>query len=281
MERNEAARILRQLGDGLDPATGRQIEGEDALTVLNRADTLRALHVAVAALEQQQRRTRASSAPNRGKPWSEDEDRKLLSAFDTGGNVEEIAQTHQRTKQGIRARLQKYGRLVAALAALALGAIVAPQEAHAEPYAAAGLVDTDPELAAGYRWRHVELEAGAFRGWHYGTVHHISSSEEWTIDGERLTLRGAAPVNEWLTLTAGVSAYRLKYDYTNTAGQSATARGNSHGWSLGAAFAIGQHGALRVEYVTIDGAKEAEALRTALFPLPRIEQTRIAAEWRF
>jgi exonuclease VII large subunit len=48
-----------------------------------------------------------------GEPWSEDEDRKLLSGFDAGRGLPELAATHQRTQTGVRARLVKYGRLAA------------------------------------------------------------------------------------------------------------------------------------------------------------------------
>ena len=113
MDRNEAARILRRLGDGIDPATERPIEPEDALSVLNRADSVRAILFAVNELEQQQRRARTPQPANRGKPWTEEEDRKLLSAFDMGRSVSELAESHQRNVSGIRARLVKYGRIAA------------------------------------------------------------------------------------------------------------------------------------------------------------------------
>lgn len=50
---------------------------------------------------------------NTGNPWTEDEDRKLLAAFDAGHSVQDIALKHERTQTGIRARLVKYGRLAA------------------------------------------------------------------------------------------------------------------------------------------------------------------------
>jgi hypothetical protein len=46
-----------------------------------------------------------------GEPWSEDEDRKLLAAFDSGRSLQELAAAHQRTLAGVRARLLKYGRI--------------------------------------------------------------------------------------------------------------------------------------------------------------------------
>jgi hypothetical protein len=46
-----------------------------------------------------------------GEPWSEDEDRKLLSAFDCGRALQELAAAHERTMGAVRARLLKYGRI--------------------------------------------------------------------------------------------------------------------------------------------------------------------------
>ena len=46
-----------------------------------------------------------------GEPWSEDEDRKLLAAFDAGRGLQELAAAHERTTSAVRARLVKYGRL--------------------------------------------------------------------------------------------------------------------------------------------------------------------------
>jgi hypothetical protein len=49
--------------------------------------------------------------PKTGEPWSEDEDRKLLAAFDAGRALQELAQAHERTMGAVRARLLKYGRI--------------------------------------------------------------------------------------------------------------------------------------------------------------------------
>jgi hypothetical protein len=76
---------------------------------------VRALYRAATALEKVEIRERkAAQLPAKtGEPWSEDEDRKLLAAFDAGHALGELAAKHQRTQTGIRARLVKYGRLAA------------------------------------------------------------------------------------------------------------------------------------------------------------------------
>jgi hypothetical protein len=53
----------------------------------------------------------AGANSNAGKPWSDDEDRQLLSAFDNGRPLAELAQSHSRTRGGIQARLIRHGRL--------------------------------------------------------------------------------------------------------------------------------------------------------------------------
>ena len=114
MERTEAAYILRRLGNGQNPITGDPIQTHaEAHVALNDPASVRAILFAVNELEQQQRRARTPQPANRGKPWTEEEDRKLLSAFDTGRSVSELAESHQRNVSGIRARLVKYGRIAA------------------------------------------------------------------------------------------------------------------------------------------------------------------------
>jgi hypothetical protein len=53
----------------------------------------------------------ADKPANAGKPWAPPEDAALLSAFDSGSTLEMLAQQHGRTSAGIRARLEKHGRL--------------------------------------------------------------------------------------------------------------------------------------------------------------------------
>jgi hypothetical protein len=56
-------------------------------------------------------RRRAQMPPKTGEPWTEEEDRKLLAAFDTGRALQELAAAHERTMGAVRARLLKYGRI--------------------------------------------------------------------------------------------------------------------------------------------------------------------------
>ena len=106
-EEQEASQIERT-----DPETGEVFPAEGPY---QRPQTVRALYQAASALEKLEIRERKSAQlpAKTGEPWTEDEDRKLLAAFDAGHALGELAAAHQRTQTGIRARLVKYGRLAA------------------------------------------------------------------------------------------------------------------------------------------------------------------------
>lgn len=111
MDDTQAHKIISALADGCDPTTGEKVEG----SVLQHGDVIRALHLAVRALETSARskvQGRRSRAPaNAGKPWTEQEDHELLEKFDAGQTVAQLAQAHDRTAAGIHARLVRHGRL--------------------------------------------------------------------------------------------------------------------------------------------------------------------------
>lgn len=111
MEDARALAIVSALAGGVNPLTGELFAADSPY---QSPDVIRALYSAVRALEAAgRRRTRGPSAAssNAGKPWSEDEDRQLLSAFDSGRALAELAQAHGRTRGGIQARLIRHGRL--------------------------------------------------------------------------------------------------------------------------------------------------------------------------
>jgi hypothetical protein len=111
MDDTQAHKIISALADGCDPTTGEKVEG----SVLQHGDVIRALHLAVRALEantrSKARSSRARVPANAGKPWTEEEDRELLEKFDAGQTVAQLAQAHDRTAAGIHARLVRHGRL--------------------------------------------------------------------------------------------------------------------------------------------------------------------------
>jgi hypothetical protein len=124
MDESKAHRILSVLASGTDPLTGEVFPPDSPYQA---PDIVRALYIAIRALEaqpasasggaarQSAAHRAAGPAPgNAGKPWTEDEDRRLLEAFDRGQTPRALAAAHERTLAGIEARLEKYGRLAPA-----------------------------------------------------------------------------------------------------------------------------------------------------------------------
>lgn len=110
MDANQALAVVRSLANGVDPASGEVFPAESAY---QRPDVVRALYEAASALERQERydRRKAEMPVKTGEPWTEEEDRKLLAAFDAGRALQELAAAHERTLGAVRARLLKYGRI--------------------------------------------------------------------------------------------------------------------------------------------------------------------------
>ena len=114
MDKPRALEVVNTLASGVDPFTG---EIFPAQSTLQNPEVVRALYVAAIALGNEisgRKPAKASNAnqPEKaGLPWSADEDRELLTAFDSGRSEKELAATHQRTLNAIRARLVRFGRL--------------------------------------------------------------------------------------------------------------------------------------------------------------------------
>lgn len=112
MDDNKALSIVSALANGVNPQTGEMFEVDSPYQA---ADVIRALYVAVRALEMSNRSKtrgiRARMPANAGKPWAEQEDVELLEKFDSGLSLAQLAQAHDRTLAGIQARLERHGRL--------------------------------------------------------------------------------------------------------------------------------------------------------------------------
>ncbi len=110
MDSTQALVVVRSLANGVDPESGEIFPPESAY---QRQQIVRALYEAATALERVERfeRRKAQMPAKTGEAWSEDEDRKLLAAFDAGRALQELAAAHERTMGAVRARLLKYGRI--------------------------------------------------------------------------------------------------------------------------------------------------------------------------
>lgn len=110
MDESKALNIISALANGVHPSTGEVFSADSPY---QSPEVVRALFVVIRALEgrlkTQARRTEMPG--NAGKPWSTEEDQRLLAGFDSGRELKLLAQDHQRTSAGIQARLEKHGRL--------------------------------------------------------------------------------------------------------------------------------------------------------------------------
>lgn len=111
MSPTEARRIIEALAQGVDPETGAEVLPQDSL--LQRPAVIRALFCASQALTTAERKKKPADAAsgNAGSAWTEEEDRRLLDAFDQGSTVDQLAHAHGRSKGGIASRLVRLGRI--------------------------------------------------------------------------------------------------------------------------------------------------------------------------
>jgi len=111
MDESKAHNIIAALANGVDPLTGKVFPADSPYQA---PDIVRALYVAAQVLDAKVRnpgRAKGELPANAGKPWNDDEDRRLLVQFDNGQSVQELARAHARTVAGIQARLERHGRL--------------------------------------------------------------------------------------------------------------------------------------------------------------------------
>jgi hypothetical protein len=109
MKTTRALEIINFLADGINPHTGEVFPDG----VYQHPDTVRALHKAKEALVRMVKsETRQRDLPeNAGKSWSVEEEEKLVSAFDAGAGIKDLAEDHKRTKGAIQSRLVKLGKI--------------------------------------------------------------------------------------------------------------------------------------------------------------------------
>jgi hypothetical protein len=110
METDRAKEIIRSLADGRDPATRQPFPPDSPY---QQADTVRALYVALEALERGGRARAPKpvdpNKPKMGAAWTPEEEQQLRSAFASHKPVQELAATHGRTQGAITARLMRMG----------------------------------------------------------------------------------------------------------------------------------------------------------------------------
>lgn len=110
MDKKKSKKIISILADGFDPHTGLALKADSPY---QHPETIRALFVALQALEYVIKIDgRQLTLPARaGKGWSDKEDKRLTSAFDSGLSIKQLAIKHQRTEGSIRSQLVKLGEM--------------------------------------------------------------------------------------------------------------------------------------------------------------------------
>lgn len=108
MDQHKALEILSALADGINPITG-EIFSKDS--PYHHPEIARALYCAVNLLQPDVQKKPKVLPERAGKPWDQNEDNQLISAFDSGMSIVEIANKHQRTRGSIASRLVRLGKI--------------------------------------------------------------------------------------------------------------------------------------------------------------------------
>lgn len=100
--------ILNALVMGNDPFSDERLPPD---SVMHRAEVMRALLAACAALEASVARSqRRALLPARvGESWTKEEDEKLVRHFKTGATTEQLANEHERSIRAVELRLEDLG----------------------------------------------------------------------------------------------------------------------------------------------------------------------------
>ena len=119
MELQIARQIIDVLAQGIHPVTGEAMPDDSPY---NAPPVIRALHTVSRALEgagpapaapsAEGQKPRRAQPPNAGKPWTDQEDAALETAFDAGIPVKQVAQELGRTAFAVEQRLVKLGMVV-------------------------------------------------------------------------------------------------------------------------------------------------------------------------
>lgn len=103
MDINRAKEIIAVLAEGIDPTSGEVLPYDH---VCNKGEIVRALYVALDAMEAKPKRKQPENA---GKPWTKDDENLLINLYRSGASKQDLCTTFQRTATSIAARLVHLG----------------------------------------------------------------------------------------------------------------------------------------------------------------------------
>jgi hypothetical protein len=110
MEKGKVLTIIKRLADGIDPYSGELFPTDSPY---QNPDTVRALYEAIKILERSQKKAKNSREmpKNAGAAWTQEEEQLLITGYDAGASIIDLAEKHERTEAAIQARLVKLGKI--------------------------------------------------------------------------------------------------------------------------------------------------------------------------
>lgn len=103
MDINKAKEIISALAEGIDPTTGEVLDAEN---VCNKGDVVRAFYTVLDALDRKPKKNMPEKA---GKPWTNEEEKRLRELYNSGLSKKEISSELCRTTGSISSRLARLG----------------------------------------------------------------------------------------------------------------------------------------------------------------------------
>ena len=103
MDINKAKEIISALSEGIDPTTGEILPDD---SVCNKGDVVRAFYTVLDALDRKPKKNMPEKA---GKPWTNEEEKRLRELYNSGLSKKEISSELCRTAGSISSRLARLG----------------------------------------------------------------------------------------------------------------------------------------------------------------------------
>lgn len=103
MDIKKAKEIISALAEGIDPTTGEVLDAEN---VCNKGNVVRAFYTVLDALDGKPKKNTPEKA---GKPWTNEEEKRLRELYNSGLTKKEISSELCRTTGSISSRLARLG----------------------------------------------------------------------------------------------------------------------------------------------------------------------------
>jgi hypothetical protein len=118
MDINRAKEIITALAEGVDPTTGELLP-EDS--VYNKGDIIRALYTVLSSLDA--KKPKKKLPENAGKPWTNEEEKRLRELYSSGLSKKEISSELCRTAGSKQEQRNKQAYIYVAISSCHLSSI--------------------------------------------------------------------------------------------------------------------------------------------------------------